>query len=184
MQSQLKIRRIALNAVLIAVYVVLSGLTIQISGLKITFEHFPVVLCAVIFGPFDAMIVGGVGEFFNQMTTFGFTPTTLLWVLPIVFRGASIGFLTNMMSKQISIDVVIQKKVPIMFGLVCIVSGICSSLLNTVALYVDSKMLGYYSFALVFGALAMRMLLSVITSICIVLAIKPILRALRISKLI
>ena len=70
------------------------------------------------------------------------------------------------------------------FGFVCILSGVVSSLVNTVALYVDSKMFGYYSAALVFGALAMRLLLSVVTSVVIAIVIKPILHALRKAHLI
>ena len=176
MLLQKKTVRLAINAVMIAVYIVLSLFAIPIGGLKITFEHFPVVLCAIIFGPIDAMLVGGIGEFINQMTTFGFTPTTVLWILPIVVRGLCMGLGKN------SMETIIQKKVPVVFVMVCVGSGLISSLLNTVALYVDSKLFGYYSFALVFGALSVRLLLSVLTSI--IISIKPILHALKHDRLV
>ena len=136
-------------------------------------------LCAVIYGPLDAIFVGGIGELINQMTTFGLTPTTLLWILPIVCRGLCVGMCKKILVKYMNPTQIIQQKVPLVFVVVCVCSGVFSSMLNTLALYVDSKMFGYYSFALVFGALAVRILLSVLTSIIICCAIKPILHALK-----
>ena len=181
MSKQVAVKRMVMNAAMVAVYVVLSlpFLVISVGGLKITFEHFPVVLCGILFGPVDAMIVGGIGELINQMTSFGFTPTTLLWILPIVVRGLFVGLCAKCFKKHMGLKAIVQKQVPILFLIVCIVSGITSSLFNTLALYVDSKLFGYYTFAMVFGALTLRIFLSAITSIVIAVAIKPILHALR-----
>ena len=181
MSKQVAVKRMVMNAAMVAVYVVLSlpFLVISVGGLKITFEHFPVVLCGILFGPVDAMIVGGIGEFINQITSFGFTPTTLLWILPIVVRGLVVGLCGTCFKKHMSMKAIVQRKVPVLFFLICIVSGIISSLFNTLALYVDSKLFGYYTFAMVFGALAVRILLSAVTSIVIAVAIKPILHALQ-----
>ena len=177
-------KRIAMNAVMIGVYVVLSMLAIPIGGFKITFEHFPVVLCAVIFGPVDAMLVGGIGELFNQLTTFGVTPTTVLWVLPIVFRGLILGLCVKIFKKQMDSVAIRGKKFPVVFLCVCVISGILSSFLNTFALYIDSKMFGYYTDALVFGSLSVRILLSSITSVIIGLTIKAVVHALYKSRLV
>lgn len=186
MSKQVAVKRMVMNAAMVAVYVVLSlpFLVISVGGIKVTFEHFPVVLCAVLFGPVDAMIVGGIGEFINQITSFGFTPTTLLWILPIVARGLIVGLCAKCFKKHMSLMAIVQKQVPMLFLLVCIVSGIISSLFNTLALYVDSKLFGYYTFAMVFGALTLRITLSAVTSIVIAVAIKPILHALRHQKFI
>lgn len=181
MSKQMTVKRMVLNAVMVAVYVVLSlpFMVISVGGLKVTFEHFPVVLCAVLFGPVDAMMVGALGEFINQITSFGITPTTLLWILPIVARGLVVGLCFKCLKKGMGQAAIIRKKVPMVFWIVCIISGIISSLFNTLALYVDSKLFGYYTFALVFGALAVRLLLSAVTSVVIAIAIKPILHAFR-----
>lgn len=178
MEKQMKTKRCALMAVLIAVYVVLSMplMVINIGGLKLTFEHFPVVLCAVLYGPVEAMLVGGIGELLNQITTFGITPTTVLWVLPIVVRGLLMGLIGKSWRKS--------RTLPATFFVVCMITGICASLLNTLALYVDSKLFGYYTFALVFGVLTVRILLSVLTSIVIGIATKSVLRALHHAHLI
>ena len=77
-KSKLSIRRMAINAVMIAIYVILSTyFTIPLGGLKITIEALPVILCALLFGPVDGAIVGGLAEFMNQLLTFGITPTTV-----------------------------------------------------------------------------------------------------------
>ena len=184
MQNRTTVKRLAINAVMVAVYVALTWLVIPIGGLKITFEHFPVVLCAVLFGPVDAMLVGGVGELINQLMTFGLTPTTVLWILPIIVRGFLVGVGAKVLKNEMNLSAIVSKKYPIVFMLVCVGSGIISSLLNTLALYVDSRMFGYYSFAMVFGALAVRILLSVLTSVVIGIAVKPIIIALRKSRLL
>lgn len=183
-ENQKKTRRIVMNAVMIGVYIALTFLTIPMGGLKITFEHFPVVLSAVIFGPVDAMLVGGIGELLNQLFTFGLTPTTALWILPIVFRGATLGLCARILKKQMSAPVICVKPVPVVFLIICVISGIFSSCLNTFAFYVDSKMLGYYTYALVFGSFLARILLSAITSVIIVVGTKAVLYALNKEHLI
>ena len=186
MQKKKTVVRLTINAMLIAIYIVLSLpiMTLNVGGLKFTFEHFPVVLCAVLFGPIDGIIVGTLGELVNQMTTFGITPTTALWILPIAFRGFFMGMGSVILKKHMQPSAIVQKKVPIMFFILCVVSGICSSCLNTLALYVDSKMFGYYSVALVWGAFSMRIIIGAITSILMVFIIKPILHALKRAHLL
>lgn len=134
--------------------------------------------------PYWPILVGGIGEFINQITSFGITPTTLLWILPIVFRGLIVGGSVKIFKEHMAIPMIASKKLPLLFFVVCVVSGIFSSCLNTVALYVDSKLYGYYSFAMVFGALAVRILLSIVTSIVIGIVTKPILHALQRAHLI
>lgn len=182
--QKMNTKRIALNAVLIATYIVLSMLAFNLGPIKFTFEAFPVILCAVIFGPIDAMIVGGIGELLNQLLTFGITPTTVLWILPIVSRGLIVGIVAKLWKKKSGDTGIVEKKNPTVFFVVCIVTAIIHSILNTLALYVDSKMFGYYSYALVFGALFVRLLSSVITAIIMALTIKMVVHALKKASLI
>ena len=182
--KRIETKRIAINAVLIATYIVLSMLAFNLGPLKFTFEAFPIILCAVIFGPMDGMLVGGIGELLNQILTFGLTPTTVLWILPILSRGFIIGILAKVWKKEIGPSAVSAKRVPMMFMVVCVVTGIIHSLINTFALYVDSKMFGYYTEALVFGALFVRILASVITAIIMGFATKAVVHALKKARLI
>ena len=61
-----KTKRMATNAMLAALYFALSMLAVPVGGLKLTFEHLPVIMAAVMFGPVDALIIGGLGELANQ----------------------------------------------------------------------------------------------------------------------
>ena len=160
-------------------YIVFSLLAFNLGPLKFTFEPFPVIVCAVIFGPIDAMLVGGIGELLNQLFTFGITPTTLLWLLPILSRGWLIGVLGNLWKKRNGTIVITAKTNTVAFLVICVISAVVHSLLNTLALYVDSKMFGYYSKALVFGALFMRITASVITAVVMALATKLVVKALK-----
>lgn len=182
--TRFPVKRIALNAVLIALYTGLTFLTVPMGGLKITVEALPVIICAVAFGPVDAAIVGGLSEFLNQMLTYGFTPTTLLWVLPAVVRGLFIGLCMLPQRKAFSPDKIFRTSRVAIFFAVCIVSGLLVSCINTFTLYVDSTMYGYYSYAMVFGVFWIRIITGAISSALMALATIPIVLALRRARLI
>jgi ECF transporter S component (folate family) len=183
-RSRFTAKRLALNAAMVALYFALSMMAVPVGGFKLTFEHLPIILCAVLFGPVDALIVGALGEFINQMLTFGFTPTTILWMAPAMFRGLSMGLAAVLARKSLGLDAQLEKKVPVAFWITCITSGLICSLLNTFTLYVDSKMFGYYSYAMVFGVLWIRLAASAVSSVVMSLAVKPVAVALRKAKLI
>ena len=77
-------KRIVINAVLIALYIVLGFIKIPIGNiLRINMASFAVVMCAVMYSPVDGLIVGFLGEFLSQILgPYGMTPTTALWALP------------------------------------------------------------------------------------------------------
>ena len=183
-KNKFSAKRLAINAAMVALYIALSMLAVPIGGFKLTFEHLPVILCAVFFGPVDALIVGALAEMTNQMLTFGFTPTTLLWMAPAMFRGLSMGLCAKFAPKTLGRDAILEKKVPIAFVICCVVSGLICSLINTFTLYVDSKMFGYYSYALVFGVLWLRLGASAISSVLMAVVAKPLTHALRKTKFI
>ncbi len=183
-KNRFSVKRMALNAVMVALYVGLSLLSIPLGGLKITIEALPVIICAIALGPLDAAVVGFLGEFLNQMLTFGFTPTTLLWVLPAVVRGLFIGLCVLTMKKQLGVAGLLKSKRSILLLVVCIISGILVSCINTFALYVDSKMFGYYSYAMVFGVFFVRIITGMISSAAMALLTVPIVLALKKAKII
>ena len=177
-------RRLAMDAVLVALYFALSMIAIPMGGLKLTFEHLPVILCALLFGPVDALLVGGLGELINQMLTYGFTPTTILWMSPAMFRGLSMGLCAVFAAKRMGMDALLEKKAPVAFFVACVISGLICSMLNTLTLYVDSKMFGYYNYAMVFGVFWIRMAASAVSSVLMAMAAKPVAVALRKAKFI
>ena len=180
--SKFPARRLAINAAMIGLYFAISMLAIPIGGFKLTFEHLPVILSAVLFGPIDALIVGALGELINQLLTYGITPTTLLWMAPAMFRGLSMGLCAILIPKYFGREAILSKKIPAVFIVCCVLSGLICSLINTYTLYVDSKMYGYYSYAMVFGVFWIRLGSSAVSSVLMSMISKPIVHALRKSK--
>ena len=177
-------KRLAMDAVLIALYFAMSMLAVTVGGFKLTFEHLPVIICAVLFGPVDAMLVGGLGELVNQMMTYGFTPTTILWMTPAIFCGLVTGLGARLSGDRLGLNALLNKKVPTAFWVLCVVVAFGCSLLNTFTLYVDSKMFGYYSYAMVFGILWLRLGAGAISAVLMAVATKPVVIALKKSKMI
>ena len=150
----MKPKRLVTNAMLIAMYVVLSLVaTINLGNMKFTLDSLPIIVGAALFGPVDGMLIGLLGSFTNQMLTYGFSVTTLMWIIPAGVRGLLIGLYAkhhnfNMSFKQTQF--------------ITISSALVVTALNTVALYIDSKIYGYYSVAVVFGGIIPRIIAGVI----------------------
>lgn len=181
------VKRLAFDALLVALYVLLGFLKIPIGNmLRINMASFAVIVCAIAFGPIDGLVVGFLGEFLSQvLSPYGLTPTTLLWSLPEGVRGLLLGCAILLLTKKkLSPDGLLKSKKIVVYLVICIIAGICSSLLNTFALYVDSKMFGYYNDYMVFGVLALRLVLAVITSGLFGYIALPIVSALRRNKIL
>ena len=166
-KSNFSVKRIAMNAVLIAIYVVLGYMKIPIGNLfRVSLAPFAVIICAVAFSPVDGLIVGFLGEFLAQILgPYGLTPTTLLWALPEGLRGLLLGLVMLLfVRKQLTPTVLMKSKSIVWYLLACIITGIIATLTNTFALYVDSKMFGYYSYYMVFGVLLGRLGLATVIS--------------------
>ena len=101
-KSTFSVKRLVLNAVLIALYVVLSFLKIPIGNLlRVNMASFAVVVSAVAFSPIDGLWVGFLGEFLAQILgPYGLTPTTVLWALPEGARGLLLGFAMVLLLKK------------------------------------------------------------------------------------
>lgn len=143
----MKTKKLAVNAILAAMCAVLGALSLDLGNLKLTFESLPVMIAALMFGPIDAMAVGGIGTLLYQLLRYGFTATTLLWILPYVLSGLIIGLYArahgfDLNSKQL--------------GGIVFSSSILILLLNTLVLYIDSRIYGYYSAVFIFGSLPVR----------------------------
>ena len=170
---------LAFDALMIALYVVLGFLKIPIGNvLRISLAPFSVIISAILFGPVNGLIVGFLGEFLSQVLgPYGLTPTTLLWSLPEAVRGLLLGLAIAVFFGK-SLEALKAKRL-VAYLLVSVVIGIVASLLNTFALYVDSKMFGYYNEYMVFGALAIRLTMAVVVSGGLGYIALPIVSALR-----
>ena len=152
-------RRLTTLAMLIAIYCVLSILTpVKIINFKFTFEAFPILVAGLLLGPVDGLIVGGVGAFIYQLlfSGYGITATTPLWVLPHAVSGLIIGLYARSKNHDLSFAQTV---------FITIISALLVTSLNLLALYVDSKLYGYYSKALVFSNLLLKIIAGVILAI-------------------
>ena len=92
------IKLICLSGIMAAMYVGLDFLAVSVSAgfggtLKISLSGLPVIIVAIFGGPIWGAATGFIGAFIGQMITYGMSATTILWILPAVARGISMGLL-------------------------------------------------------------------------------------------
>ena len=178
-KTRFPVRRIAIDAVLIAMYFGLSLLSVEIGGIKLTFASLPTLICAMLFGPVDGFLVGFLGAFMEQMIKYGFTATTLLWVLPPAIRGLFVGVCALLLKKYMSVDAILSTKRPYVYFVVTLISGAIVSALNTLVFYVDGKMFGYYEYHMIFGVFWIRIASGLLSTLLMAVVALPVVAALQ-----
>ena len=166
-KQKMTTRRLVINAVLIAIYVVLRFFNIPVgNSFRFTLASFSVVLCALLYGPVDGLLVGLLGEFLSQILgPYGLTPTTLLWCVGETVRGGVLGLCTVLFLRKGLLSSEKPQRIWVVNMLLCcVLTGILAALGQTFALYVDSKMFGYYTYAMVFGVLVWRVAVYILLS--------------------
>lgn len=178
--------RLAADALLIALYFALGYLAehMEIGGVRISFVALPLLVGAVLYGPVDALLIGFLGEFISQMLAWGFSTTTLLWCLPETLRGLLLGLGVVLFAKHMSLDAITKGKKLTVYFAICIVAALVTSLANTLVYYIDAKIYGYYTYALIFGVLWVRLLTGVATAVVTGAVAIPLFAALKSANLI
>lgn len=166
--SRKQLRALAVDALMIALYVVLNTISeITIGTLKITFGPLPVLILAFYYifdyGIMHASIVAFIGEFLAQLIH----PIDFLifiWSIPPIMRGviSSVLFLFIIKRKQYQN---ITKVNHFEYFVVILISGFVTTWLNTAVMATHALCFGYYSHAYVFGTLIMRFIAMVISSV-------------------
>lgn len=144
----MKTRQLAIDAMLAAMCAVLGYVALETNAFKITFESLPVFVAALMFGPVDGLLVGGVGTFIYQMLRYGMSATTFLWILPYVIAGGIMGAYARKNSFKLS------SRQALFIVMAC---ELLITVLNTGCIYVDSHIYGYYYPALILGSLGVRL---------------------------
>lgn len=165
-------RKMVQDALLAAMYVALRFFVIKTGFFELTFDAFPIIIGAVMLGPGHGALIGLLGSFIDQVffSGYGITPTTPLWMLPDILRGLVIGAYSahcgyNMSRKQMI--------------MICVVSAFMVTGLNTLALFVDSKIYGYYSYTMVFGMLIPKLIWGGVLGCVFALVVPPVVKKLR-----
>lgn len=170
-QTNNRILRLVIVGMLAALCFVLSTyVSVKAGSMKFTFSGLPILLAALLYGPIDGMLVGGIGELLSQLISYGLTPTTVLWILPALVRGLMVGLYARA-----------KKGNPGIVGtsVIIILSSLAVTLLNGLVIWADAVIMGYYSFAYVFGATGWRFLASLITAVLYCAVVIPLTKALR-----
>ena len=165
-----KTKKLAINAMLSAMCAVLSYLSLDLGNIKLTFEGLPILAAALLLGGWSGGAVGLIGILISQLLRYGLTVTTLLWILPHVVCGLTVGFYAQKKGFALSPGQAI--------GIVT-VGELLVTALNSLALYVDSKLFGYYTPTIITGVLALRTALAVARSAAYGALLPPLLDRLR-----
>lgn len=171
-------RRICVTGMLAALYLALNMVGFRAWSFHITFASLPVVVGALLFGPVEGMLIAFIGEFFNQVLSYGVTPTTALWLIPPAVRGLAVGSAALAMRKG-------PKRLderPVLCYVVCMAAALCTTAVNTLVMYLDSVIMDYYSFAYVFGSAVIRIGSGILTAVVVTTVAVPLVRLLRRQK--
>lgn len=175
---KIKTRTLCRIAILAALYALLTLLSIRAGNLRISFGSLPLVVCALLFGPWQAAAVGLLGEGINQLF-YGLTATTVLWLIPSAVRGILIGLAAMQFRGRPSLA-----ERPIPCYAVCVAAAIATTLCNTAVIWLDSVLYHYYTFVYVFGDMALRLLTGVVTALVIASLAQPLVRLLSRQSLV
>lgn len=166
----MKTRQLTIDAMLCAVCAVLGYIALDLGNIKITFESLPVLLGALLFGPADGALIGGVGTLVYQLLRYGVSPTTGLWIVPYVACGLIVGAWSR--RKNFELDRL--QTVVLVIAAELAVTG-----LNTAALYIDSRLYGYWFPGFILGALVWRLAICVVKAIAFGLILPNLAEAIR-----
>ena len=134
--------RIVADALFVALYVILSTyLSFKIPGvIQISISTLPILLCAFLFGPADAVSVALLGTFLEQVidpSPYGFA-TLPLWLIPGVIQALIAGFGARRIGK-----ISTKKYALIATALVIVIAELTLTTLNLGAQYLDGYLLHY-----------------------------------------
>lgn len=168
--SNNKVLRLCVNSMLAALCAVLGYVSIDVTNLKVTFESFPILMGALLFGPVDGAAIAFVGEFLYQVLRYGVTATTMLWILPYLVFALLVGWY----GKKSGLELTRRQTIA-----VTLLGELTVFILNTAVMYIDSKIYGYYSFVYIFGTFLPRMVLCIGKSVVFGVVLYPLLGAVR-----
>ncbi|MCF0136461.1 MAG: folate family ECF transporter S component [Lachnospiraceae bacterium] len=173
----MKLKRLVVGALCAALYTVLANyVSIHTLNMKLTFDMLPVLLCSILYGPVDGLMVGLVGNFISQLIgPYGLSITTPLWMLPAGVRGLLVGFWAK--GKGFRIE-----KVGLLFPVI-LLTGILSTIINTGVMWVDAKVFGY-PFAATIPTILLRLIACLVTSVLFTAVLPPLTTALKKAKVV
>ncbi len=130
------VRRITTDAVLVALYVVFAAVfAVKLPFVEFSLASIPILMCALLFGVKDALIVAALGSFIEQMLgVYGLTVSAPLWMAPVILQGAVAALLFFLLKKD--------KVWKIVLVIVC--AELLLTVTNTAVYYLDGLVIAHY----------------------------------------
>ena len=134
--GEAKIRRIALDAVLVALFVLFSAvLTFKTPFFEVSWASLPILVAAFLFGLPDAVAVAVLGSFLEQaLSSYGLSVTTPLWMAPVILQALVAGVLACFVRRS-------ENRFALLLPVV--VSELVLTAANVIALYLDGMIWEY-----------------------------------------
>ena len=175
------ISRICGDGMLLAMYIVLSTLTVRLTpNLQIAFTGLTIIMAVVLYGLPDAILIAVLGSFIGQARgAYGLSITTPLWMVPPILRAVVFGIAYEIfLKKGIKLE---DKKV--LFIVFAIIAGLVTTIANTGAIFLDAMIFEYpVSMAVVESIF--RFVSSIHSSVFIAVVTLPITYALKNANLV
>ena len=169
-EKRLTIARIAYDAVLSAVCAVLGAYSLDLGSIKFTFENFPVLIGALLFGPIDGLLIGTLGTFMYQLLRYGLDASTVFWILPYALGG----LFTGLWAKKVNFS--FKRGLLI---LMLLLNGLLVTGINTASLFIVYKYMWSMPIETVLLKIPLRLLISMVKSAAFALVLPPVLKALK-----
>ena len=168
-KNRAHLRRLVLDALLVAFHVLWVFVPSELS-----WQSLPVLLCAFLIGPVDAIVVAVIGSFVEQMY-YGISLVSLAWMAPWVVFGLSVALGAFLIRKNPR---------PWLIALVVVVTEIVLNLGNTTVLCALGYLSADFSAAptvlalLYLGRLPHGLIRAVLSAVVIPLLLPPLRRVL------
>ncbi len=160
---------------LAALFFGLTYLTIPLGNIRITVASLAVIVCALLYGPVDAVIITALGEFLSQMLKYGFDSTTVLWIIPPCLRGLIVGILALISIRTLR---PLEKR-PVFLYITTICAAVFVTMGNTLVMYIDSVIKQYYKPGLIIADLSARLITGLVTAAIVTTLSVPVTMALK-----
>lgn len=175
------VRRITGDGMLLAIYIVLSVITVKITpNLQITFTGIAIIMAIVLYGWTDGILIALLGSFISQLrSAYGLTITTPIWMIPPILRAVVFGLFYHIYLKK---GILLQDK-KILFFVYATIAGLVTTIANTGAIYLDAYIF-QYPVALALVESIFRFISSIASSLVIAGLSLPIFYALKSAGLL
>lgn len=173
MRNQKVIYRLAIDSMMAALYFVLAYFSFSFGNVKITLASLVIVLVSFLYSCKDSLMVAIIGELINQCAKYGFTPTTALWILPVLLRALLLSFFAYRSRRR---GQYLENRT-LLYYFCCLFVSLIITVVNTGILFLDGLLMNYpVSFTLI--ETLFRFLSSIVTSLVVSSISLPILRSL------